>query len=220
MKKRYKAIIFDMDGTLADTSQGIYECHRYAAAQMGLPILSDSRLMGIIGEPLFDTYRTRFGLSEKDARLAVSHYRSKYVEKGVNQAKPYEGIKRLLEELDNAGYLLAIASLKAERFVFELIKQHKLLEYFDVIKGMDEKDKSSKADLIRQCLILLNVKPNDAILIGDSEHDARGAHEIGLDFLAVTYGFGYKDEAEAQIDRPIYIASGIEDICTFFGLER
>ena len=84
MKKQYRTILFDLDGTLADTSQGIYNCHRYAISCMGITEPIDRKLEGIIGAPLLESYRTRFGFSD-EARIAASHYRKRYAEKYFEQ---------------------------------------------------------------------------------------------------------------------------------------
>lgn len=89
--------------------------------------------------------------------------------------------------------MLGTATLKKEDFAREILRAQELLGLFDVVCGMDGGDTRSKADLIRRCLSALNVRAEEAVLVGDSEFDAGGAAEAGIAFLPVTYGFGYRE---------------------------
>lgn len=187
----YRLIVFDLDGTLADTSPGIIECHRYANAAMGRPITDDRLLEGIIGGPLYETYRERFGYPEDEARRAVEIYRARYAEVGVAGSALYPGMDACLAALKERGYLLAVATLKAEELARRLLDRLGVAGYFDVIHGMDRQDGRSKSDIIRMCMAELGAAPEETVLVGDSVHDAKGAQQTGVAFLGVTYGFGF-----------------------------
>lgn len=189
---KYKLIIFDLDGTLADTSPGILECHRFTNAAMGRPIADEGVLYDIIGGPLLTTYKTRFGYSEGEARKAIQIYRTHYAEVGFTGSTLYTGIVECLRGLKEEGCLLAVATLKAERLAKQILHLLEIGAYFDLIHGMDEQDTFSKQDLLRMCMNELQVRPSHTVLIGDSIHDADGAKQAGIDFLGVTYGFGFK----------------------------
>lgn len=192
----YRLIVFDLDGTLADTSQGIIACHRYANAAMGRPITDDRLLEGIIGGPLYETYRERFGYSEEEARRAVEIYRAHYAQVGVAGSVLYPGMDECLAALKERGYRLAVATLKAEELARRLLDSLGVAGYFDVIRGMDGRDSLSKSDLIRMCMAELGAVPAETVLVGDSVHDARGAEQAGVSFLGVTYGFGFAGPRE------------------------
>jgi phosphoglycolate phosphatase len=151
-KNNVKLVIFDMDGTLADTSLGILNCHKYANVSMGRIEPTDEDLAGIIGGPLLKTYIERFKFSEDDAKKAVENYRARYAEKGVFEAELYEGMAETLKELKQKGYKLAVATLKAEVFAKQMLQNMGVADLFDVIHGVDMKDSITKSGLINLCL--------------------------------------------------------------------
>ena len=202
---KYKLIVFDLDGTLADTSLGIINSHKYANAQMGRPVPDDETLAGIIGGPLLKTYQTKFAYSDSDAVEAVRIYRERYAEKGIDEVEIYEEIPYVLSELKARGYLLAVATLKAEKFAIPMLESLEVAKYFDIIHGVDDKDTRTKASLIELCMQELNVVPESTVLVGDSSHDAIGANAAGVDFIAATYGFGFKTDSDASQYSPVGI---------------
>lgn len=193
---KYKLLVFDMDGTLADTSEGIISSHKHANLCMGRPVPSDAALAKVIGAPLLETYRTTFSYSATEAEKAVAIYRDYYSSYGINQAALYDAMPRVLQELKARGYFLAVATLKAERFALQMLDNLGIIGYFDAIHGVDEKDTLTKAMLIELCMKDLQVKNAEAVLIGDSIHDAIGAKAVGAGFIAATYGFGFKTASE------------------------
>ena len=186
-----KLIVFDMDGTLADTSPGILNSHRYAHEKMGRPQPATDVLRSVIGGPLLNSYETRFGFSDIQAREAVSHYRNYYAERGYLEAELYPGMKETLTKLRENGYSLGVATLKAERFVKTMLENMGIAECFDVIFGMDDADTRTKAQLIQMCMQTVGASSDATTMVGDSIHDLNGAQQVGVDFIGVTYGFGF-----------------------------
>ena len=186
-----KLVLFDFDGTLADTSEGIINSHKYAHKMMGREIPSDEVLYSVIGGPLLQTYMNRFGFNENEAIEAVKYYREFYAKQGINEAKLYPGIKDLLITLKQNGIFAGVATLKAEKFAKIMSENLGIAEYFSVIHGIDANDKSSKADIIKRCLEDTGTNFSDALMVGDSIHDYNGAQEAGVDFAGVIYGFGF-----------------------------
>ena len=187
-------VIFDMDGTLADTSPGILNSHRYAHKMMGRPEPTDEELDGVIGGPLLQNYANRFSFLDKDARTAVAFYRSYYAEHGIREAHLYAGMHETLKELKTRGAKLGVATLKAERFVKIMLQEMGIADLFDVIYGMDDQDSRTKAGLVQMCMNTIGVSAGQTVLVGDSIHDLNRAVESGVGFLGVTYGFGFKPE--------------------------
>ncbi len=211
-----KTVIFDMDGTLADTSIGIVNCYRYALSELDLPSpSSDDVLIDLIGGPLVSNFMRGFGLSEKDAVIATKIYRERYSEIGYSEAKLYPGIKNLLELLKSQGYLMGIATLKAERFATEMLKRFGISEYFDSVCGVTDSD-ISKGKLIARCLDELGIESSDAVYIGDSENDAIGASQNGINFIAVTYGFGFDKNSCYKEYNVVYISDDVESLMSYF----
>ena len=213
---KYKLLIFDLDGTIADTSPGIINSHKHANVSMGRQVPDKSVLMSVIGGPLLDTYRTKFKYSDTEAVEAVRIYREYYKERGINEATLYGGMSAALEELKARGYLLAVATLKAEKFAIPMLQSLGIAKYFDLIHGVDENDTRNKASLIELCMSELGISREKSILIGDSAHDANGAASAHIDFLAALYGFGFNSREEADKYQPLYVIEKPLDLLEIF----
>lgn len=213
---KYELIIFDLDGTLADTSAGIYDCHRYTNRAMGKSVPSDEELSGIIGGPLLKTYIERFGYSDKDAVRAVKIYREHYAAAGIKGASLYPNIAETLQTLKTRGYKLAVATLKSDILAKSILTDLGVVSEFDVIHGMDGEDKLTKCDLLLKCVNDLGSDKTKSVLIGDSIHDALGAEEAQVDFVACTYGFGFKIDGDlSEVDTISVVNSPIELLSVF-----
>lgn len=192
-----KLVVFDLDGTIADTSEGILNSHRYALSAMGRPIPSDLDLFNTIGGPLLETYRTVFRFSDDDAVKAVRIYRDWYARYGIHQAKLYPGIDILLRKINDNGLSAGIATLKAEQFAETMMEELHVRPLFHCIYGMNGADTLTKAELIQKCMISAGVSPEETCMVGDSIHDYNGAQICRVSFIGVRYGFGFC-EAEEQ----------------------
>lgn len=207
---KYQTVIFDLDGTIADTSPGILNCHRYAHQMLGRTEPPEEILRGVIGGPLLLTYQSVFNFSEQDARQAIAYYRQRYAEKGLYEAAVYPGMEQVLGSLKKAGCQIGLATLKAERFLEVMLKDMGIKDYFDAVYGMDDADRRTKAQLIELCMCDLKAAPVSTVLVGDSVHDQDGARCAGVAFLGVTYGFGFKQGTLS----PKVGAVAVADNCT------
>lgn len=188
----FKLVIFDLDGTLMDTSSGIYASANASVQQLGLePVYDTSQLSKFIGPPIRQCFINVYNLTEEQIDKALPLYRKEYAEHGCFNAKPYEGIVEVLSALQEKGYLLAVGSLKDERYVRLMLKHFNLAPWFDSMRGADTESKLSKADVIRLVLDDLGCEAKDAVLVGDTGHDEKGAREADVAFIAVDWGFGY-----------------------------
>ncbi len=190
MKFKYQHYIFDFDGTLANTSEGIYDAYRYTFEQIGKPITDPCVLDGVIGAPLLDNFIRRFGLSESDAKEAILIYRKRYAQVGVRMVRVYPGIEELLCYLQKEGHRISIATLKRTDLAYDILRRQCLLQYFNDIIGIDDQDSLTKTDLIRLCMRFASCLPCNTILIGDSLIDFESAKECGIGFLGAGYGLG------------------------------
>lgn len=210
---KYSTVIFDLDGTLLDTSEGIMAGARYTANIVGSPELTIDQQKSFIGPPVVDSFIRECGLSASKAREAVEIYRQRYKEKGLYEAKHYIGVKELLLRLKEKECKTAVATLKRDDFAKEILNHFELNEYFDVIKGIDNQDSHSKSDIILMCLKeLAQTDISKVVLIGDSIYDAIGAEQVGIDFIAVTYGYGFKNHIDASQSKNIFIAENVDNI--------
>lgn len=216
---KYSTVIFDLDGTLLDTSEGIMVGASYTANKMGGPNLTITQQKSFIGPSPFYSFIRECGYNESEAREAVEIYRERYKEKGQFEAKHYEFIHELLVTLKEKEYKTAVATLKRDDLAKEILLNFELKSYFDSINGIDEMDTLSKADIIQMCLNDLQQNDlSEVVLIGDSIHDAVGAEHAGVDFIAVTYGYGFKSKEEVIDSKNVFIAENVKDIIKFLDL--
>ena len=179
---KYQGVLFDLDGTLTASGEGITKSVQYALKKMGRPDLGkdQKKLEVFVGPPLLEQFMDYAGFSEEEAAEAVKYYRERYNVTGIFENQPYPGIKELLEGLKEKGITLAVAST-----------------YFDVIMGSDiNRPKMTKAEVILQVLEKMNCldKREQVIMVGDRHYDVLGAKEAGLSCIGVTYGYGTKEE--------------------------
>lgn len=198
MNKKYKLVIFDLDGTLADTSPGVINCVRYTQKKMRLPEITKAQLYSHVGPPMEESYNRNFGLTGDKLRQAVEYHKEYAVKQGYRELTVYDGIYELLSGLRVKGIKTAVATLKAQTTAEKIFKEYSLGGLFDVVIGTDSANLKTKAQLLDDCLAAIGIDKLDAVLIGDSSYDAVGAEQAGIDFIAVTYGFGFKSEEDAN----------------------
>lgn len=210
----YKFVLFDMDGTLVNTYQGIYHSYEYAAKKLGIEFQGEKFVGNVIGVPLMSVFTDWLLLSQEDARKGIEYYRKYYAERGKNEASVYEGIKESLSKLKREEYVLGIATLKRETFAEEILKNLGLDIYFDVVYGIDDNDSLTKSKLIEKCISKMHALKKDTILVGDSEYDYEGARAVEIDFLAVSYGFGFRDSEYFKKNKISLVAHSGFDIAS------
>lgn len=194
---RYKAVLFDFDGTLADTSEGIFKSLQYAFEADGKPSPDLATLRKFIGPPIYDSFRTLFGYPEEKINFMVRKYRERYREKGWREARIYEGIPALLRTLYENGVSIATASSKPTPYIEQILREQGLFEYMNYIGGtrFDEKH-VEKAAIIRDAMRHLDAAPVETVMVGDRLYDILGAKAAGIPCIAVLYGFGSCEEFE------------------------
>ena len=186
-----KLAIFDFDGTIADTSEGIIDSHKFTFSKIGKSFISDEEIRTFIGGNLLRIYTNILG-DEEQAKIAVQIYRKRYSEVGIHKAVLYPNFIELLSLLKIHNIKTGVATLKAECFAKTMLKEMHIDGLFNTICGMDNDDFLNKASIISNCLDYCGIKAKDAVLIGDTESDLKGAIETGVNFIGVTYGFGFK----------------------------
>jgi phosphoglycolate phosphatase len=211
----HKAILFDLDGTLVDTSTGIYNCIRHTQNILKLPLISEEQMRSHIGPAPEESFNRSFGLEGKALKQAVNIYRQYAIEQGIYEAEVYNGIPELLTKLKQNDYLLGIATLKLEETTKKMMVYFHLLQYFDVIKGAHAERYLEKSDILIACITSLCIEKYQCVLIGDSSYDAIGAKKIGIDFIGVTYGFGFKIFEDVIKYKNIGCMNNIEEIEKF-----
>ena len=205
-----KLVIFDMDGTLADTSEGIFNSIRYTQKVMNLPEITYEQMLSHVGPPMEESYARNFGLSGENLKKAVQYHKEYAMKKGYRELKVYDGIIDLLEKLRNTGIKTAVATLKAQTTADKIAKEY-FLDLFDVIIGTNLENPLTKAEMLIKCIDKFQFSKDDVVLVGDSIYDANGAAEAEIDFIAVTYGFGFQPNEDISVNH-IAVADNPNDL--------
>ncbi len=192
MSKKFELAIFDLDGTLLDTSEGIFVSVKYAAKACGLRPLSEEELKSFIGPPVQDSFGRVYGLNEEERQRIAAVFRERYSTVDLLKATPYEGIFSLFESLNRSGVQTAVATYKREDYAVKLLKHFGFDRYTRLLYGSDMKGVLKKKDIIRKCIEESGRNASEKIvMIGDTASDAVAAQEAGVSFIGVTYGFGF-----------------------------
>ncbi len=190
-----KKILFDLDGTLTDSGEGIMHCFELSLAHFGLPIPSRQSLRECVGPPLRDSFR-RYQVSEEIMEDAVLCYRDHYVATGQYENFPYPGIEDLLQGLAAAGHKLYVATSKPESMSVEILQRFDLAKYFDLICGATvDGSRNTKEAVIAYLLAQLPDREN-LVMVGDTIFDVVGANAHSIPVLGVAWGYGDLAEME------------------------
>lgn len=190
----YDLILFDLDGTLADSKEGIINCVRYALESMGIKETNTNKLMKFIGPPLVDGFMEYYGMNRDDALSCVKKYRERYTDIGIFENSMYDGVDMLLKNLKNAGKTIALATSKPTVYAKRILEHFGIIEYFDILVGAEfDGTRNEKSEVIKEVLRQANGY-NNPIMVGDRMHDCIGARENNLDCIGVLYGFGEDGE--------------------------
>lgn len=195
-----QAVLLDLDGTLTDAAPGIVNCLRYALDAMGVGHPDDATIRTFLGPPLAVTFREHFAMSEADVEVAIARYRERYHDVGLFENEVYDRIPELLTSLGDAGLTLAVATSKPTYSATRILEHFGLAQHFAFIGGSDlEGTRHDKAAVIAHTLtelavLGLPVTPDAVVMVGDREHDVRGARMHDIDTVGVLWGYGDADE--------------------------
>ncbi len=213
--KMNKSVVFDVDGTLIDGTEGVLQSVTSTIEYYNLHNLSKNELLSFIGPPIQDSVKRIYNLDDEKAQLFANHFRKIYSEGDVYKAFVYDGIYELLDSLKKEGCKLGVATYKREDYAISLMEHFKLDKYFNSICGADNENKLTKTDVLQNCVNSISAACSETIMIGDSFHDALASQKLGIKFIAVTYGFGFKSVSDAQKYDSIFIANTPNEIQNF-----
>ena len=194
----FELILFDLDGTLTDSKEGITNCVRYALESFGITETDEQKLIKFIGPPLYDSFRALYGFSHNDAVFAVEKYRERFSVKGIYENRVYDGTENALSELKGVGKRLALATSKPYAYAERILKHFNIFDYFDYAVGAELDGKRGyKDEVISEVLSIAGAKDlSRIIMVGDRENDILGAKKCGIASAGLRCGFAEPGELE------------------------
>lgn len=201
MKEKYDLILFDVDGTLTDSGEGITKSVQYTLEKYGIIEPDLNNLRKFIGPPLIDSFMKYYGFSKEESVCARNIFNERYQPIGWMENRPYDGIEKVLEELQSAGIMMGVATSKPEGVANKVLEYFDLKKYFSVICAAPNNGlNGEKPGRIRAAIEearALGCEAKNVIMVGDTRFDVLGAHECGIPCVGVTWGFAVEGEFEA-----------------------
>lgn len=191
-----KTILFDLDGTLTDSGEGIINCASLALDKLGLPVPDRETMRVFVGPPLRESF-PKFGVRNEDVEEAIAIYRSRYVPIGMFENTPYPGIRALLAALKAHGHKLYVATSKPESMAKAILEKFELANYFDAIYGASLDSSRDSKEKVIAYVLAHNGPCDDIIMVGDTHFDVLGAADNGIQTIGVSWGYGKVDDMVA-----------------------
>ena len=196
MKKTITTLLFDFDGTVFDTVEGITKSIQYALRKHGRDAELEE-LRCFAGPPLVDKFMEVYEVSKEEAEQLVTDFRERYVPIGVYESSPFPGIRELLEAVRAAGKKTAIATSKPQALAELLLQRAGLRDLFDVVVGSGGGvNNDAKWQIVTRAMELCESKPEDCVLVGDTKYDVEGAKKCGIPCIGVRWGYAAEGELE------------------------
>lgn len=210
---KFDAVLFDFDGTVADTGEGVFFCIRKAIERFGLRQPTEAEIRKFIGPPMVVSYKTLYPqLSDDEVQKLLVSFREDYVKTGLYKFRLYDGITELLKKLSESGIKTAVASSKPQKELERIITYSGIDRYIGAIVGADINYKDSdKATIVEDAMKKLGVEDKSRVLmVGDRKYDIVGAHKVGIACAAVLFGYGSREEFEEY--KAEYIVESFEEV--------
>jgi len=213
-KRKYKYILFDLDGTLIYSHKGIFRCIALALEKLHLPAPTEAQLKQCIGPSLMYSFTHYFGLDEETARQATVKYREEYAVTGVYENEEILGAKQTLETLQKAGYVLGMATSKPKIFAEKIADRLGFSPYLTALVGSGtDGSLHTKALVIEEALRRLGAEAKECLMVGDRRHDLEGAREWGMDCALLKVGYAPLGEFEEV--KPEYVFDDLAALTEF-----
>jgi phosphoglycolate phosphatase len=212
MRTLYKHIIFDLDGTLSDSREGLFNAYEHVFQKIGFLHPGKEMLTQLIGPSLQKGFSEILGLAHEQVRIAVEAFREYYGSKGLYENHLYDGIELLIKDLKKYGGSLYLATAKYHPFAQKIMHHFSLSPYFTDMAGADyEGLHARKTDLIASILQRNNIRdPFEVVVIGDTQFDIGAAEELDIDSIGVAYGFTPLEEMKTM--NPDYIVQSVSEL--------
>jgi phosphoglycolate phosphatase len=208
-------ILFDLDGTLTDSGEGITRCIEHALVRLGRTAPPLEALRRFVGPPLHETFAEL--LESPDRALvdeAITLYRERFVPTGMFENSLYPAVASALEALQRDGHRLWVVTSKPTVYAERIVQHFGLDRWLERVYGSElSGENGDKRRLIREVLSREALVPRETWMVGDRMHDVRGARENGLRSVGVLWGYGREDELRAA--RPDGIVASMPELCAF-----
>ncbi|GAA1892188.1 MAG: HAD hydrolase-like protein [Williamsia herbipolensis] len=211
-------VLFDLDGTITDSFDGIAASFRHALSEIGAPDPDAAVVEGIAGPPMVDTFRT-LGLDDAAVDAAMAAYRERYTTVGWRENAVFPGMASLVRDLRASGRRMAVSTSKNETTARRILDHFGLADHFDVIAGAsDDGTRRSKSDVVAHALAALGIDTDeevaDVVIVGDRSHDVHGAGEFGIPAVFVEWGYSLPGE----VDDAAWSVRTVDELRTVLGL--
>jgi phosphoglycolate phosphatase len=201
MTDNFDTLLFDLDGTLTDSTEGIVRCLEYALERMGFDIPEDKNKF--LGPPLYRSFAEFCGMNEGQVNEAVRIFRERYSTVGLFENRVYEGVPEMLKRLRDGGKRIMVATSKPEVYAVRIFDRFGLSQFFEIVGGANiNGTRNDKDEVIEYVLEKAGISDRSSVLmIGDRRQDVLGAHKTGLKCMGILWGFGSIEElTEAGAD--------------------
>lgn len=190
-----KTVLFDFDGTVFDTLEGIVKSTQYALRKQGIEAeLGELRCFA--GPPLIESFMEHYGFDRAQAEQATADFRERYLPTGCFECRVFPGMGELLAHLRKAGLRLGIATSKLQSTAEQMLEREGLRNCFDAVCGAQDDASNVKWRIVERAVQQLRADKESTVLVGDTKWDVAGAHRCGIPCIGVGYGYAAPGELE------------------------
>ncbi|WP_404339874.1 HAD-IA family hydrolase [Pseudoalteromonas mariniglutinosa] len=214
--KQFRLVIFDWDGTIMDSVPKIVNCLRGTAAMHNVPVPSSWQVKNVIGMSLAKAVAVLFPEHTELHPVLMSGYKQQYRELDNTETPLFTGVENTLKQLKANGILLAIATGKGRDGLERLMTSSQLKRYFNVTRCADDANSKPAPDMLEQILAYCHIKPEEAVMIGDSQLDMAMAEAAGVARIGVS--FGAHSAAQLNTFAPLAVVDSYAELNAVLGL--
>ena len=208
---KYKAIVFDWDGTLMDSISKIVETMQSSARHLGYPIPDYDQAKDVIGISLLPALKQLFNIHDEKAAMDLVHtYKQHFKEHAQIDSPLFSGAVELLETLKNRGYLLAVATGKGRQGLNNNWHHSNTKHFFSASKTADDAQSKPSPDMLQQILSELNLSADQVVMVGDTTYDMAMAESINIDRIGVS--FGVHSAVTLQKHQPLAVIDALHEL--------
>ncbi|WP_303821308.1 HAD hydrolase-like protein [Ruminococcus flavefaciens] len=192
--KKFDTLLFDLDGTLTDSTEGILNCLIYAIERMGFEVPEDTNIF--LGPPIRQSFAEFLGMNGEQVDEAVRIFRERYSDTGLFENRVYDGIPEMLERLKSGGKRLMVATSKPQVYAVRIFEKFGLAQYFEIVGGAElDGSRDYKDEVIEYVLAKAGITDRSTVLmIGDRRQDVLGAHKTDIECMGILWGYGSVEE--------------------------